>query len=107
MRAAATNRIFQALGDPTRRAIFERLSRRGEAAVKDLAAGFSVSQPAVSQHLAALRSAGLVESRRTGRNSFYRVRRAGLRPLVSWIDRYEIFWRERLAHINEVLEELE
>ena len=50
--------VFRALADPSRRAIFERLSR-GEAAVKELTARFEISQPAVSQHLGALRKAGL------------------------------------------------
>ncbi len=61
--AAAQNRIFHALADPSRRAIFESLTR-GEAAVKDLTARFDISQPAVSQHLSTLRSAGLVKARR-------------------------------------------
>jgi len=58
--AAAEDRIFQALADPSRRAIFESLTR-GEAAVKDLTARFAISQPAVSQHLAALKDAGMSE----------------------------------------------
>jgi DNA-binding transcriptional ArsR family regulator len=64
MRSAvvAENRIFQALVDPSRRAIFVSLTR-GEAAVKDLTARFDISQPAVSQHLATLKNAGLVKGR--------------------------------------------
>ncbi|MCI0630483.1 MAG: metalloregulator ArsR/SmtB family transcription factor, partial [Phycisphaerales bacterium] len=66
--AVAENRIFQALADPSRRAIFESLIRgRGEVAVKDLTARFDISQPAVSQHLATLKDAGLVNGRREGR----------------------------------------
>ncbi len=59
--------LFRALADPSRRRILERLTR-GEAAVKDLTARFDISQPAVSQHLAALRKAGLVRERRDGRS---------------------------------------
>ena len=63
--AAAQNKIFQALADPSRRAIFESLTR-GEAAVNTLTARFDISQPAVSQHLANLKAAGLVNARREG-----------------------------------------
>ena len=66
------DKIFQALADPSRRAIFESLTR-GEAAVKDLTARFDISQPAVSQHLTALKDAGLVNGRREGRCAYYRV----------------------------------
>jgi DNA-binding transcriptional ArsR family regulator len=87
--------IFRALADSSRRVIFERLTR-GEAAVKDLTARFEISQPAVSQHLAMLRSAGLVSERRDGRLVYYRVEPKGLRPLINWIIHYQAFWRERL-----------
>ena len=60
---AREDRIFQALADPSRRAIFESLMR-GEAAVKDLTARFDISQPAISQHLATLKDAGLLNGRR-------------------------------------------
>jgi DNA-binding transcriptional ArsR family regulator len=73
------DRILQALADPCRRAIFESLSR-GEAAVKDLTARFDISQPAVSQHLAALKHAGLVNGRREGRCVYYRVEPRGIKP---------------------------
>ena len=61
--AAIEDRIFRALGDRSRRAIFEALTR-GEAAVKDITARFDISQPAVSQHLAHLKDAGLIKARR-------------------------------------------
>src|ERR1051326_6769142 len=92
--AIAENRIFQALADPSRRAIFESLTR-GEAAVKEIKARFEISQPAVSQHLAALKDAGLVSSRQEGRCVYYRVEPRGLKPLVDWIAHYRGFWTER------------
>jgi DNA-binding transcriptional ArsR family regulator len=98
--------IFRALADDTRRAIFERLTH-GESAVKDLTARFSVSQPAVSQHLAALRRAGLVSERRAGRLAYYRVEPAGLRPLVNWIEHYQAFWLERLDRLKTLLKEMD
>lgn len=98
--------VFRALADPSRRAILERLAR-GEAAVKDLTARFDISQPAVSQHLAALRTAGLVSERRDGRLVYYRVRPCGLRPLIDWITHYQMFWTDRLDRLHALLEEME
>jgi DNA-binding transcriptional ArsR family regulator len=97
------NRIFQALADPSRRAIFEELTH-GEAAVKDLTARFDISQPAVSQHLAALKDAGLVQGRRAGRNVIYRVEPQGMKPLVDWIAHYQAFWREHLGRLQQLLD---
>ena len=102
----AENAVFRALADPSRRAIFERLSR-GEAAVKELTAHFDISQPAVSQHLAALRSAGLVSERRDGRLVYYRVEPKGLRPLVNWIGHYQAFWIDRLDKLRVLLSEMD
>lgn len=98
--------VFRALADPTRRAIFERLTR-GESAVKDLTARFQVSQPAVSQHLAALRDAGLVTERREGRFAYYRAEPKGLRPLVDWIAHYQAFWLNRLERLQALLKEMD
>jgi DNA-binding transcriptional ArsR family regulator len=102
---AREGEIFRALADPTRRAIFERLTH-GEAPVKELQARFSVSQPAVSQHLKALRQAGLVSERREGRLVIYRVEPEGLRPLVNWIEHYQAFWLERLDRLKQLLKEM-
>jgi len=85
--AGVENRIFRALADPSRRAIFESLTH-GEVAVKDLTARFAISQPAVSQHLATLKQAGLVHGRREGRRVYYRVEPRGMKPLVDWIARH-------------------
>jgi DNA-binding transcriptional ArsR family regulator len=98
--------VFRALADPTRRAIFERLTH-GEAAVKDLTARFDVSQPAISQHLATLRSAGLVSERREGRLVYYRVEPKGLRPLVDWLAHYQAFWLDRLEDLRALLKEMD
>ncbi|AZO12787.1 MULTISPECIES: metalloregulator ArsR/SmtB family transcription factor [unclassified Mesorhizobium] len=94
--------IFRALADPTRRAVYERLAA-GEMTVSELRAGMSVSQPAVSQHLAVLRSAGLVVERRAGRNAYYRADAQGLDPLIGWIERYRAFWPERIEKLKTVL----
>ena len=102
---SSTDTIFRALADPSRRAIFERLTR-GETAVKDLTARLDISQPAVSQHLAALRRAGLVTERRDGRLVYYRVEPKGLRPLVSWLAHHQAFWPERLNRLQSLLKEM-
>ena len=94
--------IFRALADPTRRAVYERLTA-SEMSVSELRAGMSVSQPAVSQHLAVLRGAGLVVERRAGRNAYYRADPKGLDPLLGWIDRYRAFWPERIEKLKTVL----
>ena len=103
--AIVQNRVFHALADPSRRAIFESLTR-GEAAVKDLTSRFDISQPAVSQHLAALRGAGLVQGRREGRNVYYRVDPRGLEPLVDWIAHYRAFWTEHVDRLEQLLEKM-
>src|SRR5262249_43172758 len=84
--------------------IFERLTR-GEAPVKELTAGFDISQPAVSQHLSALRRAGLVSERREGRLVYYRAEPKGLGPLVDWIAHYQSFWLDRLDRLRALLKE--
>ena len=104
--AAGPDAVFRALADPSRRAIFERLTA-GETAVKDLTAAVAISQPAVSQHLAAMRAAGLVAERRDGRLVYYRVDPRGLRPLVDWITHYQRFWHAKLARLGALLEDLD
>jgi DNA-binding transcriptional ArsR family regulator len=98
--------VFRTLADPTRRAVFERLCAR-EMSVSELKAGFAISQPAISQHLAALRGAGLVCERRAGRFAYYRAQPQGLAPLVDWVDRYRQFWPERIEKLKTVLKDME
>jgi DNA-binding transcriptional ArsR family regulator len=98
--------IFRALADPTRRAVYERLAG-GEMSVSELRTGMSVSQPAVSQHLAVLRGAGLVSERRSGRNAYYRADPQGLDPLLGWIERYRAFWPERIERLKAVLKDMD
>lgn len=104
--AETEDRIFHALADPSRRAIFESLTR-GEAAVKEITARFDLSQPAVSQHLAALKDAGLVRARREGRLVFYRVDPRGMKPLIDWIEHYRAFWTERVGRLGRLLETMD
>lgn len=85
-------RALSALADPTRRTIFERLAG-GPRAVGDLARGLPVSRPAVSQHLAVLKSAGLVIDRAEGARRVYKIDPAGLGAIRAWLDR---FWADAL-----------
>jgi DNA-binding transcriptional ArsR family regulator len=98
--------IFRALGDPTRRAVLDRLAA-GERSVTELRAGLPISQPAVSQHLAALKAAGLVGERREGRKVFYRIEPAGLAPLIDWLGRYRAFWPEKIERLKDILKEMD
>ena len=95
MQAVADN-LFKALSDPTRRAIFERLSRDGEQTVHALTDRAGVSQPAVSKHLTVLKRAKLVRHRREGRETHYSAEPQALAPIVDWLDHYGSFWRERI-----------
>jgi DNA-binding transcriptional ArsR family regulator len=89
-----------ALGDPTRRAIFERL-RRGPLPVGELARDLPVSRPAVSQHLRVLRTAGLVADRAEGTRRVYRVDPRGIAGLRDYFDS---FWDEALAAFKDAAE---
>jgi DNA-binding transcriptional ArsR family regulator len=75
--------------------------------VSELKAGFAISQPAISQHLAALRGAGLVCERRQGRFAYYRAQPQGLAPLLDWADRYGLLSLERIEKLMGVLQDME
>jgi len=92
---AAENRIFQALVDPSRRAIFVSLTR-GEAAVKDITARFDISQPAVSQHLKVLRESGFATVRTEGPRRMYEVAPSPLGEVDAWLEHFRQLWTARL-----------
>jgi DNA-binding transcriptional ArsR family regulator len=94
---------MDALGDPTRRAIFEQL-RRGPRAVGEIAGELPVSRPAVSQHLRVLKEAGLVTERRDGTRRLYRLDPDGLGELRDYFDE---FWTEALAGFKAAAERSE
>ena len=95
--------VFDALGDPTRRHIVESLSR-GEASATQLAADLPVTRQAVAKHLTALREAGLVESRREGRETLYRVNAEPLDAAAAWIVRVGGEWDARLERLRKLVE---
>src|SRR5690349_2064332 len=104
--AAVTN-VMRALGDPTRRAVYERIVGADEITVVELTRGSGVTQGAISQHLKSLKQAGLVAERPDGRKVFYRARPEGLAPLVDWMSHYGMFWRERFADLRNLLREID
>jgi DNA-binding transcriptional ArsR family regulator len=95
-----TDRVLDALGDGTRRAIFKRL-RAGARSVGDIAAGMDVSRPAVSQHLRVLKQARLVTDRAEGTRRLYAIDPRGIEALRGWLDG---FWDETLAAFKEAAE---
>ena len=90
---SSSDELFKSLGDPTRRAIFERLARQGEHTVHALTVHAGVSQPMVSRHLSILKLAGLVHDRRAGRETHYSARLQALTPLLDWLELYGAFDR--------------
>lgn len=99
--------LFKSLGDPTRRAIFERLCRDGDQTVKVLTAGAGVSQPAVSKHLGILKRAGLVHDRHLGRETHYSARLDALAPLTDWTERMAGFWHARFDDLEDLLKRMD
>lgn len=91
---------WTALGDPTRRAIFERLADRPRA-VGELAGELPVSRPAVSQHLKVLKDAGLVVDRRAGNRRIYQLNPDGVGALSAYLER---FWNQALAAYKQAVE---
>ncbi|HET9620953.1 MAG TPA: metalloregulator ArsR/SmtB family transcription factor [Kofleriaceae bacterium] len=96
--------VFQALADPTRRAIVERLSRR-PISVSELAEPLAMSLPAVLQHLQVLETSGLVRSEKVGRVRTCRVEPAALASVERWIAARRATWERRLDRLGELLEE--
>jgi DNA-binding transcriptional ArsR family regulator len=106
-RSAAINTVMRTLADPTRRAVFERIVMSDEISVVELTRGSGVTQGAISQHLKALKQAGLVAERPEGRNVYYRAQPEGLAPLVDWMSHYGVFWRDRFANLRTLLKEID
>jgi DNA-binding transcriptional ArsR family regulator len=95
--------VFRAVGDPTRRAILDRL-RAGPTAVNVLAADFSQSRPAISKHLKVLRQARLVSEQRAGRERYYALEPAPLQRIAGWLEGYRSFWQISLDNLKHYLE---
>lgn len=99
--------LFRALADPTRRALFERLCRKGEQTVGALTMRAGISQPAVSKHLAVLKQAGLVLDRQEGRQTHYSAHLGALAPLIDWTSQMTAFWQNRFDQLEDLLKRMD
>lgn len=97
--------VFQALADPTRRAIITRL-HEGAATVGELAEPFAMSRPAISQHLGVLERAGLIERTANAQWRTCTLRTAPLDEASAWVDRHRAEWNERFDHLDAKLREM-
>lgn len=95
--------VFQALADPTRRAVLDLL-RHGSRSAGEIARVFPVSRPAISKHLRRLRGAQLVWEQRRGRNRLYAINPAPLKKVDRWLAEYRVFWEGKLAGLKAFLE---
>jgi DNA-binding transcriptional ArsR family regulator len=98
---------FAALADPTRRAILDRLARRGEVSVTELAEPFRMSLPAVSKHLKVLERARLITRGRAAQWRPCRLHAKPLRDVADYIEHYRRFWEESLDRLDEYLKEIQ
>lgn len=97
---------FNALADPTRRAILNLL-RVEPIAAGEIAAHFPVSRPAIAKHVRILKQAGLVTERAEGRNRYYAFNPAGLATVDQWLQPYRAFWAAQLVTLKHLIEEEE
>ena len=105
MQAAQLDAVFGALSDPTRRAILARLTT-GDHTVAELAAPFTMSQPAVSRHLKVLESAGLISRTRRATARLSHLEAAPLRDATEWLARYQAWWDESHGRLDALLARL-
>jgi DNA-binding transcriptional ArsR family regulator len=99
------NLVFQALADPTRRAVVERLSR-GPTATSELAQPFKMALPSFLQHLDVLQKCGLVQSRKSGRVRTYELAPDTLKAAEDWLAGQRSLWERRLDQLDSFLEDL-
>ncbi|MBM6996260.1 winged helix-turn-helix transcriptional regulator, partial [Paenibacillus sp. DXFW5] len=101
--ASAKHDVFQAIADPTRRELLQLLGGR-ELPLKDISGRFPMSRTAVSKHLRILAEAGLVQERKVGRETRYRLDADPLLELKRWLEYYERFWENKLSLLKHYVE---
>lgn len=97
--------VFSAIADPTRRRMLDVLAEADELPLHEITARFEMGRTGVAKHLSVLREAGLVESRKVGRETRYRLNAAPLLEVQEWVSFYEQFWLQRVAKLKRMLEE--
>jgi DNA-binding transcriptional ArsR family regulator len=100
---AEAGTTFNALADPTRRAVLDLL-RRGTQPAGQIARAFPISRPAISKHLRLLRRAHLVQERREGRHRLYQLNPEPLKAVDSWLEQYRTFWQASLENLKTFVE---
>ena len=103
--SAQLTQVFQALSDPTRRAVLERLNR-GPAAMSELAEPFKMALPSFAQHLGVLERCGLVRSRKQGRVRTYQLAPQRMRAAEDWMAKQRLNWGKRLDQLDAYLLEM-
>lgn len=98
--------IFKALADPTRHLVFSKLSE-GSFNASQLREGMGITQPAMSQHLAVLKDAGLVIATKQGRTVSYAINPEGLAALGRWLSKYRAFWPQKIDNLKLLLKEMD
>jgi DNA-binding transcriptional ArsR family regulator len=106
MQVDQLSQVFGALADPTRRAILMRLAE-GDLPVRELAAPFPMTQPAISRHLKVLEGAGLISRTRRATARLSHLEAEPLREATEWLARYQAFWDERFDQLDELLAKLQ
>ncbi|MDA2814868.1 metalloregulator ArsR/SmtB family transcription factor [Nocardiopsis sp. RSe5-2] len=106
-RAGGTDQVFSALASPVRREVLRMLRDEGDQSVRSMAEHFAMARPSFSEHLRALREAGLVSERREGRQRLYSLEAVPLAEVQDWLHPFERFWRDRLSALGDVLDEMD
>jgi DNA-binding transcriptional ArsR family regulator len=96
--------VFSALANPVRRDILMRL-RQAPLGVSELASGFDIGRPAVSEHLQVLRKAGLIREEPRGRERYYHLDPRPLSEVETWLDAFTRYWKQRMRALEEVLDQ--
>lgn len=97
--------VYSAVADPTRRELIRLLSKSDELPLHELTAAFDMGRTAISKHLTVLKEAGLVDERKVGRETRYRLNPEPLQEIQDWVSYYEKFWDVRIAHLKSLLED--
>ncbi|MCR8644220.1 metalloregulator ArsR/SmtB family transcription factor [Paenibacillus sp. N1-5-1-14] len=102
-----TRDVYDAIADPTRRRLIRMLAEAKELPLHELTAQFDMGRTAVSKHLTILKEAGLINSRKVGRETLFSLNAAPLREVQDWISFYSQFWSMNLRRLGDLLEEEE